>query len=63
MLRRQHSDVYDAALDDPRLKGLIRVGVRLYSPKEVIAMAAEILAKEEARNRELRNLYIGKKGV
>lgn len=57
VLRRHYSDVFDAALCDRRFKGLIYVGTRRYTHKEVIDMAAEILAKEEARNRELRSLY------
>lgn len=57
VLRRHYSEVYDAGIDDPRFKGLIIVGAHKYSPSEVIAMAAEILAREEARNRELRAQY------
>lgn len=61
ILRRHHSEVFDAALCDPRFEGLIYVGERRYSADEVISMAAEILAKEEARNQELRALYLGRK--
>lgn len=57
VLRRQFSDVYDAELDGRRFKDLIRVETRLYSHADVIKMAAEILAREETRNRELRSLY------
>lgn len=58
VLRRHHSDVYDAGIDDPRFEGLINVGARKYTSTEVIEMAAAILAKEETRNRELRSLYL-----
>jgi hypothetical protein len=57
ILRRHHSEVYDAGIDDPRFKGMVRVGARKYTPAEVLKMAADILAKEEARQKELRLLY------
>lgn len=53
VLRRHHSEVYDAGIDDPRFRGMIRVGPRKYTPEEVIDMAASILADEEVRRREL----------
>lgn len=57
VLRRGVSEVFDAELCDPRFKGLIYVGTRKYTPEQVIDMAADVLAREGARNRELRSLY------
>lgn len=57
ILRRTCSEVYDAAIDDPRFKGWVRVGTRKYKPAEVIKMAADILRREASRQKELRALY------
>jgi hypothetical protein len=57
VLRRHYSEVYDAGIDDPRFRGMVRVGARKYTASEALKMAADILAKEEARQKELRLLY------
>jgi hypothetical protein len=57
VLRRHYSEVYDAGIDDPRFKGMVRIGARKYSASEALKMAADILAKEATRQRELRSQY------
>lgn len=57
VLRRVYAEVFDASIADARFEGLIYVGERKYTADEVIDMAAEILAREEARNKELRKQH------
>jgi hypothetical protein len=57
VLRRTGVEVYNAGIDDPRLKGFIRVGVRKHTEAEVLKMAADVLHHEATRQKELRALY------
>lgn len=53
ILRRVHGEVYDAAIDDPRFAGFIRIDAKKYTHEEVIAMAAAILEHEAKRRAQL----------
>lgn len=53
ILRRSHGEVYDAAIDDPRFEGFIRVDAKKYTHEEVLAMAAAVLEREAKRRAEL----------
>lgn len=57
VLRRTGVAVHDAGVDEPRARGLIRVGERKYAPSVVISMAQDVLEREARRNAELRKQW------
>ena len=54
VLRRHGRIVFDAGVDEPAAKGMVRVDGRKMWPADVVAMAREIVARERRRNEELR---------